>query len=81
MSLKLISSIFLKFAATTYSSYREKTAKIEKFTKLFKILTKGGLSRTLLKLVVPPNLLKQENICLIPLTYGSLQGRGQNTLV
>ena len=45
--------------------YHEKNAKVVKFTKIhqtFKILTKDGQRRTVLKLVGPRNLLKQENV-------------------
>ena len=41
-----------------------------KIWQTVKILTKDGQRITLLKLVIPPNLLRQENVCLIPPTLG-----------
>ena len=43
--------------------------KIVKFMKIHqtgKIFTKDGQRETVLKLAVPPNLLKKENVCFIP---------------
>ena len=54
--------------------FRNKSAKIVKFSKIpnpGKILTKDGRRATVLKLVDPPNLLKQENVCLIPREGGT----------
>ena len=66
-------------------SYNEKkTGKIVKFMKIcqtVKILTKDGQRITLLKLVIPPNLLRKENNCLILPPEGPLQARGRNTRV
>ena len=47
----------------------KKPVKIVKFMKICqtgKILTKDGQRETVLELGVPPNLLKKENVCLIP---------------
>ena len=65
----------LGFTATIFSRViPKKTAKIVRFTKIRQSVrntydvTKDGQRVTVLKLVVPPNLLKQENVCLIPPT-------------
>ena len=38
---------------------------LQNSSRPFKILTKDGQRETLSKLVIPPNLLKEENVCLI----------------
>ena len=76
ISLRRIFSIFRKFAAIIFNRViTKKLAKLANFLKSakpVKILIKDGRRGTILKLIIPPNLLKQESVCLIPPTQGWL---------
>ena len=68
--MRRIFSRFQKLAATIFSRViTKKPSKIVKFTKIHQTLRNTYLTGpkwNRIKLVVPPNLLKQENVCLIP---------------
>ena len=67
--MRRIFFIFQKFAVTIFSRViAKKPSKIVKFTKIHQTLRNTYLTwpkRNRIKLVVSPNLLKQENVCLI----------------
>ena len=54
------------FSLSYHEIKRVKWSNLRKFAKPLTILTKDCEGGKVLKLVVPPNLLKQENVCLIP---------------
>ena len=67
--MRRIFSIFRKFAATIFSRViTKKPAKIVRFTKIHQTLRNTSYltwtKRSRIKLVVPPDLLKEENVCL-----------------
>ena len=67
---------FRKFAATIFGRvFTKKPSKIVKFTKIHQTLRNTYISwpkRDRVKLVVPPNSLKQKNVCLIPTRRNTL---------